>query len=398
MHLDIADTKIALLLGFANLDAVHQLEQDGFIQLRDFRIAPDNVRPAVGVLPVSALRPDLLLQFREGGGFFRALGFIFLHQGLEHGLRDNALAFVLVEILHQLFQFRNAGGRRFQLLFIRGQATAGFLILQTGDLRHKPVPVVLRVLSFFPDIRQHELTQDILINHVDSAGGFPAAAVVAADEGVKYLRMAVAVLARLIVGPHFEAAVGAVDKAGENAFSACGGGRFPYFLLVDTDHGIPHVAGNDCFVGVFHPYPFILRLYNELAGFIGERPVLALYHISDINLIAEDNLNGSVGPLVVNLTRVVLPFALIVQHSGRLNSFLVERHGDGPKAHALTTHGEDTSHNRRGFLVDHKMVLIRGVALVAVGGIGSHEFSVLRTRFLHGLDLLAGIPAVELVK
>ncbi len=398
MHLDVADAKGALLLSFAHLDAVHQFKQDGFIQLRDFRIAPDDIRPAIRVLPVSTLRPDLLFQFRESGGFFRALGFIFLHQCLEHGLRNDAFAFVLIEILHQLFQLRNADGCRFQLLFIRGQAAAGFLVLQTGDLRHKPVPVVLRILRFFPDIRQYELTQHILINHVDSAGGFPAAAVIAADEGVEYLRMAVAVLAGFIVGPHFETAVGAVDKAGENTFSACGGGRLPHLLLVNADNRVPHIAGNDCFVGLFHPYPFILRLGYKLAGFIGKRPVLALYHISNINLISENNLDCGIGPLMVDITRVALPFAPIVQHSGRLNACFIKHNGDGTEPHALAAHGENPAHNQRGFLVDHKMMLIRRVALVAVGGIGSHEFSVLRTRFFYGLDLLAGIPAVKLVK
>ena len=44
------------------------------------------------------------------------------------------------------------------------------------------------------------------------------------------------------------------------------------------------------------------------------------------------------------------------------------------------------------------MVLILVVTLVAIGGIGTHELAVLGAGALDGLDLLARVAAVELVK
>ena len=38
------------------------------------------------------------------------------------------------------------------------------------------------------------------------------------------------------------------------------------------------------------------------------------------------------------------------------------------------------------------------IALIAVGGVGSHEFSVFSTGSLDRLDLLAGVPAVKFIK
>ena len=101
---------------------------------------------------------------------------------------------------------------------------------------------------------------------------------------------------------------------------------------------------------------------------------------------------------MVDPARIVLSLALVVQHTGGWDTFLVQYNGDGVKPCSGCPHLKDTAHNRGGVLVDHQMVLIRRVPLVAIGGVGSHEFTVFRTGFLDRLDLLAGITPIKFVK
>ena len=151
-------------------------------------------------------------------------------------------------------------------------------------------------------------------------------------------------------------------------------------------------------MGSLHPYPFLLRLVDELSGLIGQSAGFALHHVPDVDLTADEGFYGGFRPLVVDVARVAAPLALIVERTGRQNALLVERDGDGAEAHAGGAHGEDAAHGRGGFLVDDKVVLILRVALVAVGGVGSHELAAFRAGSFDRLDLLGGVPAVKFVK
>ena len=151
-------------------------------------------------------------------------------------------------------------------------------------------------------------------------------------------------------------------------------------------------------MGSLHPNPLVLRFADQLAGFVGEGAVFALHHIPDVDLAADHVFHRLVGPFVVDAAGVALALALVVQHAGGGYPFLIERRRDRMKSHAGGPHRKDTAHNGRGFLVDHKVVLIQRVAPVTVGGIGSHELAALGAGFLDGLDLLAGIPAIKFVK
>jgi len=101
---------------------------------------------------------------------------------------------------------------------------------------------------------------------------------------------------------------------------------------------------------------------------------------------------------VVDFARVIPVFALIIQHSGRLDPFFIELDRDSVKPNAGCAHSEDTAHGRRGFFVDHKMVLILRIAPVTVSGVSTHELSVFRTCLFDGFDLFAGVTAVKFIK
>ena len=151
-------------------------------------------------------------------------------------------------------------------------------------------------------------------------------------------------------------------------------------------------------MGSFYTNPFFLRFAHELAGLIRQRSSLSLNHVADINLAADDILHRLVCPFVVDPARIALPLALVVQHTGGWDAFFVQCDGDGVKPCSGCPHLKDTAHNRGGVLVDHQMVLIRRVPLVAIGGVGSHEFAVFCTGFFDCLDLLAGIAAIKFIK
>ena len=98
-------------------------------------------------------------------------------------------------------------------------------------------------------------------------------------------------------------------------------------------------------MGSLHPYPFLLRLVDELSGLIGQRAGFALHHVPDVDFAADKGFDGGFRPLVVDVARVAAPLALVV-----------------------------------------------------VGGVGSHELAAFRAGSFDRLDLLGGVPAVKLVK
>ena len=69
-------------------------------------------------------------------------------------------------------------------------------------------------------------------------------------------------------------------------------------------------------MGSFHPYPFLFRLADELAGLVGESTALALYHISDVNLAANKGSDGGFRPLVADVARISASLALIIERTG----------------------------------------------------------------------------------
>ena len=101
---------------------------------------------------------------------------------------------------------------------------------------------------------------------------------------------------------------------------------------------------------------------------------------------------------MADVARISTSLALIIKRTGRQDVLFIKRCGDGSEAPAGGPHVKDTAHHGSALFINNKMMLIRRVALVAVGRICSHEFAVLRTGPLDCLDLLGGIPAVKFIK
>ena len=111
-------------------------------------------------------------------------------------------------------------------------------------------------------------------------------------------------------------------------------------------------------MGTLHPYPFLLRLVDELSGLVGQRAGFALHHVPDVDLAADEGFYGGFRPLVVDVARVAAPLALIVERTGRQNALLVERDGDGAEACAGGAHGEDHIVVFHAFLCVHPHSII----------------------------------------
>ena len=101
---------------------------------------------------------------------------------------------------------------------------------------------------------------------------------------------------------------------------------------------------------------------------------------------------------MIDPARIALSLALVVQHTGGRDAFLVQHNGNGVKPCSGCPHLKNAAHNRGDVLVNHQMVLICRIPLVAIGRVGSHKFAAFRTGFFDRLDLLAGVAAIKFVK
>ena len=141
---------------------------------------------------------------------------------------------------------------------------------------------------------------------------FSAPGIIAADKGAVLPRTAILVGEFLCVVTHLESAVSTVDKAGKNAFISVRSFLFPHTFLVYADHCIPYLAGNDCLMCTLYTNPFVLRLADQLAGFIGHCSCLALHHVANIDFIADKVLYSGIRPSVIDAAGVILSFPLVV--------------------------------------------------------------------------------------
>ena len=77
-------------------------------------------------------------------------------------------------------------------------------------------------------------------------------------------------------------------------------------------------------MGVFHLDPFGFRLADLLVVLVGHRAGLVLYHVTDVDLIAEDGLDGHVVPERRFAPQVFPPLRHVVKAPWRGDFFRVK--------------------------------------------------------------------------
>ena len=150
-------------------------------------------------------------------------------------------------------------------------------------------------------------------------------------------------------------------------------------------------------MGVFNLDPLGFRFADLLVVFVGHRPGLVLYHVTDVNLIAEDGLDGHVVPERRFASQTFPSLCHVVKAPWRGDFFRVKLQGDLAETISLQAQIEDVTYHGSGHRIDLKNVLVSFAFLIAKGRVAADILAALEGGQLHRLDLAAGVPHIEVI-
>ena len=194
------------------------------------------------------------------------------------------------------------------------------------------------------------------------------------------------------------AAVGAVHQAGQpvgiGSVGAPSGGALSHLL-----GGVPGLLVNDRFVGVEKNQEFLRGGSPSFLGLEVLTDALAQDSLAQILPAAEDGVNGVAAP-AVGIAVVVTAVLRVVEPlvgRGDQNLRFAEEVRDFGSPHALAGQVEDLPHHLGGFGIHHQGLLVRWRSDIAIGNRAAAPLAILHPSAEDGLDLVAGVPAVELI-
>ena len=150
-------------------------------------------------------------------------------------------------------------------------------------------------------------------------------------------------------------------------------------------------------VGVLYFNPFLFGLIHLLMVFVGNIAPLVLYHVADIDLIAEQLAYCYIVPHFILAVGIGLAECLIVVFPRRENPRFVEGLGNLAKAQTLAAKRENLPHNSGGGFVNDETVGVLRVFEVAVRGVAADIFPRLAGGLPDGFYLAAGVTGVKIV-
>ena len=150
-------------------------------------------------------------------------------------------------------------------------------------------------------------------------------------------------------------------------------------------------------MGVFNLDPLGFRFADLLVVFVGHRPGLVLYHVTDVNLIAEDGLDGHVVPERCLAPQVFPSLCHVVKAPWRRDFFRIELQGNFAETVPLQAQIKDMPHHGSSHRIDLKNVLVSFAFLIAKGRVAADILAALEGGQLHRLDLAAGVPRIEVI-
>ena len=150
-------------------------------------------------------------------------------------------------------------------------------------------------------------------------------------------------------------------------------------------------------MGVLDLDPFGFRLADLLVVFVGHRSGLVLYHVTDVNLVAENGFDRHVVPERCLAPKIFPSLRHVVKAPWRGDLFRVELQGDLAKTVALQAQVKDVPHHGSSHRVNLKNVLVRFAFLITEGRIAADILTALECGQLDCLDLAAGVPRIEVI-
>ncbi len=191
-------------------------------------------------------------------------------------------------------------------------------------------------------------------------------------------------------------AVVAEHQTGEHiALARC---RSAVPLLPDLLHLIKDFQRNDCRVGVIENLAILHRILPLLLIPDGVGVGLEIDHAARVLHVFENISNGAFVPAILVLRGLMRCFSTLpLLVCGGVQHLLLFQQGcDLTRSFSLHAECKDPLHDLCSFLVNHPLLGIVRVTLVAVGNVGGQALSTLTLCLVDGTDFAAGILGIPL--
>ena len=169
----------------------------------------------------------------------------------------------------------------------------------------------------------------------------------------------------------------------------------PYLL-----HLIKDFQRDDRRVGVIENLAILHRVFPLLLIPDGVGVGLEIDRAACVLHVFEDISNGAFVPAILvlrGLMRRSSPLPLFVG-GGVQHLFLFQQSCDLAWSFSLHAERKDPLHNLRRFLINHPLLRIVRVTLIAVGNVGGQALSALTLCLVDGTDFAAGILGIPLIE
>ena len=151
-------------------------------------------------------------------------------------------------------------------------------------------------------------------------------------------------------------------------------------------------------MGVLHLDPFGFRVADLFVVFVGHRSGLVLYHVTEVNLVAENGFDRHIVPGRCLATQIFPPLRHVIEAPWRRDFFRVVLQGNLAEAVPLQAQIEDVPYHGSRHRIDLKNVLVRFAFPITEGRIAADILAAFERGQLHRLDLAAGVPRIEVIE
>ena len=380
------------LVRCVHIDRLHKLSEGIGGQLREGAVPLYPLNKLLYILCLLFLFMELLLQTLDlGFEVFLFLGVVLAHHGKALIVQPSSYI-VLINADEKAVKLSDSLLGLCQPLLIQPQR---FLALYTELLLHLGTEISLvasdyryDLLNVLPDDLFQYNGTDIMsaaLVLIDTMGG-------ADEEVLPLFKIAGGGVVELLL------AVVAEHQTGEHiALSRC---RSAVPLLPDLLHLIKDFQRDDRRVGVIENLAILHWIFPLLFIPDGVGVGLEIDRAACVLHVFEDVSNGAFVPAILVLRGLMRCFSSLPLFvgGGIQHLFLFQQGGDLARSFSLHTECEDPFHDLRRFLINHPLLRIARVTLVAVGNVGGQALSTLPLCLVDGADFTAGILGIPLVE